>query len=110
LYVQGLSQVHLERVRIRQAAGQFDAPFPLARSEFGEIFEGKKHSSQDPALNIDVEVGAFGQLQRFVYLALSQAEVESAGLRLILELHLAPPLLFLMGTTVITTASFRPLL
>jgi hypothetical protein len=105
LYVQWLSRVQPERVRIRQAAGQFDAPFSLARSE---LFEGEKHSSQDPALNIDVEVGAFGQLQRFVYLALSQAEVESAGLRLILELHLAPPLLFLMGTTVITTASFQP--
>ena len=108
--MQELSQVHLERVRIRQAAGPFDTPFPLARSELGEIFEGKKHSSQDPALNIDVEVGAFGQLLCFVYLARSQAYVESAGLRIIPELHLAPPLLFLMGTTVITTASFRPLL
>jgi hypothetical protein len=68
--VQGLSQVQPERVRIRQAAGQFGAPFPLARSEIGELFEGKKHGSQDPALNIDVEVGAFGQLQCFVYLAL----------------------------------------
>ena len=90
-------------------AGQFDAPFPLARSELGELFEGEKHGSQDPALNIYVEVGAFGQLQCFVYLALSYADLESAGLRLIPELHLAPPLLFLMGTTVITTASFQPL-
>jgi len=54
-----------------QVARQFDTHFPLARSELGELFEAKKFGSPAPALNIEVEVGAFSQLQYFVYLALS---------------------------------------